>query len=196
MNWTAVIQSVVIAAIGALVLFAAASLKKYGRDFFLRRKLRKELQERYLGSGFLGVTTIIRNTSQVELRVREVVLCTLEQWHMFNPVGLESSSDRYAELVGQPRKHSPPTDSFPRVSPLNNYVYELSADFITHFKGPAIGLRITIDYDSYSGRRKILKVNSNERSNVMIRKRLDHFEQEFRNGHINEARRRFHLPPI
>lgn len=193
MHWTAIAQGIVT----ALLISGLIVSRKYIKNWFLRRQIKHMLNGANLGHGVVGLTTTVRNKSQVEIRVREVFLITPGMKFKFSPAGEESSNQDLAELFGgSPAKAASPDTPFPRVPPLTNYNYLLSAGFIANFKGPFLGISIKVDYDSYTGRRKIVEVRSTERANEMSRKTIAFYEGELQNGNLNKARGMWHLPPI
>ena len=128
--------------------------------------------------------------------MREVFLLTPTMKFQFNPAGEESSNQHLAELFGASSSKPPSEFPFPRVPPLTNYSYLLPAGFISRFKGPFLGISIKVDYDSFTGRRKIIEVKSNEKANEMSRKAIAHYEWELQSGNLNKAREKWNLPPI
>jgi hypothetical protein len=194
MDWPKIIEQTIEGVLLACVIAFGVWAWKLIRDLRLKRKIIKALRKTTIGSGLLGVTTTIRNKSHVEWRVREVFLCTVEQWYQFNPIGEESdTAASYAELFGRVSPRTP--EAFPRLSPLAGYEYRLPADFITHYQGPTTGLSITIEYKTYSGRWKSLKVRTGEWANHLIQRTMEHYKEESRNGSLSEARARFYPPP-
>ena len=191
MHWTAIAQGIVT----ALLVAGLIASRKHIQNWFLHLKIKRMLRNANLGHGVVGLTTTVHNESQVEIRVREVYLLTPNMNFQFIPAGEASSFQHLAELFGAAAK--PITDSpFPRVPPLTNYNYLLPAGFIARFKGPFLGISVKVDYDSFTGRRKIIEVRSTERADEMSRKVIAHFEWELQSGNLNKARAMWNLPLI
>ena len=186
-----IIQSIVVTVVGATVLAGLIALARLIRGLWLKWKITKALEKTTIGSGVLGVSITIRNNSQVEWRVREVFLCTPSAWYKFNPVGEESDTEAsYAELYGNTSPRAPmPT---PHLAPLTGYTYRLPPDFMRLYQNPATGLSITVDYKTYSGRWKSLKVQTREWANDLIQRTMEHHKREFDSGSLSRARARFH----
>jgi hypothetical protein len=193
MDWNPVIQSVM----AALIIGTPLALRKHIGSWFLRSKIKRMLRGANLGHGVTGLTTSVRNESQVELRVREVFLITPTAKLKFNPAGEESTNGALAELFSGPNATAPRSDSpFPRVPPLTNSTYLLPAGLVAHSDGPFVGISIKVEYDAYTGRRKVVEVHSSESANEMSRKSFDHFQGELRSGNLNKARQMWRLPPV
>jgi hypothetical protein len=189
-NWNTIAQAIIIAVGSAVALTGLIALTKFIRSVWLKRRIANKLSKTTIGSGLVGITTIIRNESQVEWRVREVSLSTPGNSFKFNPIGDESdTAASHAELFGQRPPRSPqPT---PQLLPLSGYEYGIPAAFMTHYEGPALGLSIRIDYKTYSGRWKSLVVQTDGWANDLIQKTMQHYKQEFENGSLAAARVRF-----
>jgi hypothetical protein len=192
MHWTAIAQGIVT----ALLISGIIASRKHVKNLILRRQIKRMLIGANLGHGVVGLTTTVRNESQVEIRVREVFLLTSTMNFQFNPAGEESSNQHLAALFGASGSRPPTESPFPRVPPLTNYNYLLPAGFISSFKGPFLGISIKVDYDSFTGRRKIIEVQSDERANELSRKAIAHYEWELQSGNLNNARAKWNLQPI
>jgi hypothetical protein len=192
MHWTAIAQGIVT----ALLVSGIIASRKHVKNWILRRTIQRMLIGANLGHGVIGLTTTVRNKSQVEIRVREVFLLTPTMKYQFKPAGEESSNQHLAALFGASGAKPPSESPFPRVPPLTNYTYLLPAGFISRFKGPFLGISIKMDYDSHTGHRKVVEVESDERANELSRKAIAHYEWEFQNGNLNKARATWNLPPI
>jgi hypothetical protein len=192
MNWGTIAQGIIITVGSAVVVGGSIALTKFIRGVWLKRQIVTKLIGTTVGSGLMGVTTTIRNHSQVEWRVREVSLCTPDVWFKFNPVGEESDTvSSHAELFGQEPARNP--DATPRLLPLTGYEFRLPANFIAQYDGPTMGLSITIDYKTYSGRWKNLNVRTDGWANELIQKTMEHYKREFETGSLSTARARFNM---
>jgi hypothetical protein len=194
MDWHKIVEHTIEGVLLTCVIAFGVWAWKLIRDLRLKHEITKTLVETTIGGGLLGITTTIRNRSQVEWRVREVFLCTPKQWYQFNPIGEESdTAASFAELYGRTSPRTP--EPFPHLSPLSGYEYRLPAAFIAQYEGPTTGLSITIEHKTHSGRWKHLKVQTGAWANRLIQQTMEHYKQESQSGSLSEARARFHLPP-
>lgn len=192
MHWTAIAQGLVT----ALLVSGLFASRKHVKNLLLQRQIKRMLDGANLGRSVVGLTTRVRNKSQVELRVHEVFLLTPGMRFQFQPNGEESMDHHIKELLTGSDPKPATAGPFPSVPPLTNYSYLLPASLAAQIKGSVSGISIKVDYDSYTGRRKIVEVQSSEWANEMSRKTIAQFQEDLQSGNLNNARTQRGLPPV
>jgi hypothetical protein len=85
---------------------------------------------------------------------------------------------------------------FATVTPFTNHTFLLPAAFIANFDTKPVCLRITVEHRSWTDDVKLLQERTEGRAVENLQMTVEHFQREFLNCNLNEARRMFRLPEI
>ena len=212
-----VAQGTTTGVVGALVFWGFALLRDSSRNLLLRRAIRGELRFLSCGGGIQGLTTTVQNHLQKSFTVRAVVLVTDEAEYVFNATGKVESSipskpkftkDEKARLKrgeaipGKTQvQHrswivNPAHTGFVEVTPFTSQQFIIPAEIFATFNGKPNGLRTMVEYESWTGKVRILEQDSEGWAVENLKQTVAHFREEVLSGNLNKARMMFGFPPI
>lgn len=220
-DWNAVVQGLTTGIAASFVLAVAGLSWNRVRDFYFRRRLRREF--RWLScSGYThdGITTGIRNHVGRQFIVRRLVMTTAIGDFLFNPTEQVSLSykEQYPKVTRRQKRllksgklkeipmgtefqfrsfqSSPAREGFAVVEPFTSREFVLPHQLIAaRSEAHPTGMQITLEYEAWPGKRRIWRMTATK-SLEQARKTLARVQQELLNGNLNTLRAHFGKPPI
>jgi hypothetical protein len=216
-HWNSIVQGAATGVVGSLVFAGLVLSRDKLRSVILKRRIQRQIRGVGCGTGINGLTAEVHNHTGKNFTVREVTLITDKTEFPFNATGKEQSSLKLKEprLTREQKKRlargemieissqlqfqvrrRPPEGGFVTVTPFTSQEFLLPVNFLTFFSGVVKGLRITVEYESWTHETRILQGYTNGKDLPHLRMTIEHYRNEHLSGSMNAARRKFGMPEI
>jgi hypothetical protein len=219
LNWNSIVQGVTVGIAASVVLAIFGLLRHTVKDWIFRCRLRREFRFRSCGHNLDGITVGIQNQLGKKFTIRHLVMTADIGDCALNPTGEVSSSFKeqgpkftrkqiralkkgeIKELPGRTEfqmrswRAMPTVEGFVTVEPFTSHqfvvLYQLIAD---HDVKPS-GLRITIEYEAWPDKRRIMEIVTMEAAKE-LQQMVESGRKQILDGSLNIIRQKFGKPPI
>jgi hypothetical protein len=219
LHWDSVVEGVT-AGIAASVLLGIFALSRDTiRNVVLRLRLMRAFRFLSCGSRLEGITLGIRNHIGRTFTIRQIVMITDKSDYRFNPTGEVATSFKKqhprpsrkqlrllkrgkiksipmgTEIQFRSWRSAPTLEGFVVAQPYTSHTFLLPAQLIADFDAVITGFCITLDYESWTHAIKIMQVRTSG-SLDQVRKTVEQFKKQIKDGSLDSARAKFRQPPI
>ena len=189
------------------------------RDAYLRWQLTRQFRNLCLGTSIRGITLNLRNHLGRPFTIRRAVLVTDKANYRFSPTGEVSTSfdedhpkitwqqsqllktgkvnaiQVGAEFQFRSWQAAPTPAGFVEAESFTSHEFVLPAQLFADFDSTILGIRVTIQYQTWTKTAKLLTVES-QGSVEHLRSTVAQFREQIRSGSLDKARAMFRMPPV